>query len=207
MITYFRSILSFASRCQSYFQSRYHDRAGNGQRSSGCVHLNKNLKIQRVKRKKLVFTATLLALETIFRVGQEDCTCFSEAVKQNVVSFPCMNDESLTQSAKTRIVCVTGRRKGGRRVKMSAGGKRYPTANLPRPLHALVFPLYLPFGSLPCRLRLYFLTCLKVVSRKAPNGLKRKVSFSKGTLKRKTAKIFVSRLLERSLQKHVYIYT
>ena len=47
----FQSILSFASRCQSYFQSRSHDPAGNRQRSSGCIHLNKKLKIQWVKRK------------------------------------------------------------------------------------------------------------------------------------------------------------
>ena len=46
--------------------------------------------------------------------------------------------------------------------------------------------------------RLEFLTCLKVVSPKVPNGLKPKASLRivKGILKRKRAKIFVSRLLE-----------
>ena len=38
-------------------------------------------------------------------------------------------------------------------------------------------------------------------SESAERGLKRKAALSKGTLKRKTAKIFVSRLLELSLQK------
>ena len=48
---------------------------------------------------------------------------------------------------------------------------------------------------------LKFLTCLKVVSRKVPNGLKGKASLSKGILKSKTAKILVWRLLELSIQK------
>ena len=39
-------------------------------------------------------------------------------------------------------------------------------------------------------------------SESAELGLKRKASLSKVTLKRKTTKIFVSRLLELSLQKH-----
>ena len=38
----------------------------------------------------------------ICRAGQENYTCFSEAVKK-VVSFPSMSNEWLTQSAKTRI--------------------------------------------------------------------------------------------------------
>ena len=67
--------------------------------------------------------------------------------------------------------------------------------------------------SFPCMKvpRLEFLTCLKVVSRRGLDGLKRKTSLSKGTLKRKgalkckTAEIFVSRLLELSLQKFVYL--
>ena len=50
--------------------------------------------------------------------------------------------------------------------------------------------------------RLEFLTSLKVVSRKVPKGLRRKASLSKGILKRRTAKIFVLRLLELSLQKN-----
>ena len=50
--------------------------------------------------------------------------------------------------------------------------------------------------------RLEFLTCLKVVSRKVPKELKRKASLSKSILKRKTAKIFVSHLLQLSLQKN-----
>ena len=50
--------------------------------------------------------------------------------------------------------------------------------------------------------RLEFLPCLKVVSRKsAERILKRKASLSKGVLKRTTARIFVSRLLELSLKK------
>ena len=58
--------------------------------------------------------------------------------------------------------------------------------------------------SFPCMKvpRLEFLTCLTVVSRKVPNEVKRKASLSNGTLKRKSAKIFVSRLLELSLQEH-----
>ena len=40
-------------------------------------------------------------------------------------------------------------------------------------------------------LRLEFLTCLKVVSRKVPKELKRKASVSKGILKPKTAKILI----------------
>ena len=50
--------------------------------------------------------------------------------------------------------------------------------------------------------RLEFLTCLKVISRKVLNGLKQKGSLSKGILKRKTGKIFVSHLLELWLQKY-----
>ena len=51
--------------------------------------------------------------------------------------------------------------------------------------------------------RLEFLPCLKVVSRpkSAERILKRKVSLSRGVLKRTTARIFVSRLLELSLEK------
>ena len=49
--------------------------------------------------------------------------------------------------------------------------------------------------------RIEFLNCLKVVSRKVPSGLRRQASLWKGILKCKTAKIFVSRLLELSLQK------
>ena len=50
--------------------------------------------------------------------------------------------------------------------------------------------------------RFEFLPCLKVVSRKsAERILKRKASLSKGILKRTTAGIFVSRLLELSLKK------
>ena len=56
-----------------------------------------------------------------------------------------------------------------------------------------------PFMKVP---KFEFLTCLRVVSRKVPNGFKLKASLSKDTSKRKTAKIFVSRLLELSLQKH-----
>ena len=41
-------------------------------------------------------------------------------------------------------------------------------------------------------------TRTKVVSRKIQHGLNRKASLSKGTLKRKTAEIFVLRLLELS---------
>ena len=50
--------------------------------------------------------------------------------------------------------------------------------------------------------RLEFLTCLKVVSRKVPKELKRKASLSKGILRRKTAEIFVSHLLQLSFQKN-----
>ena len=54
------------------------------------------------------------------------------------------------------------------------------------------------------------LDSMKVVSRKLQNGLKRKAYLSEGILKSKTAKIFVSRLLELSLQKNrcksLYIY-
>ena len=50
--------------------------------------------------------------------------------------------------------------------------------------------------------RLEFLTCLYVVSQKVQKGLKRKTSLSKGILKRRTAEIFVSHLVELSLQKN-----
>ena len=54
--------------------------------------------------------------------------------------------------------------------------------------------------------RLEFLTCLKVVPPKVPNGLKPKASLRivKGILKRKRAKIFPSRLLELSLKKTLF---
>ena len=45
------------------------------------------------------------------------------------------------------------------------------------------------------------LTCLKALSRKVLNRLKRKASISKAISKRKTAKIFVSHFLEFSLRK------
>ena len=55
-----------------------------GQRSSGCVHLNKkeikNLTGQE-KKISLFWSAALLAFEIIFRAGQENCACFSEDVK------------------------------------------------------------------------------------------------------------------------------
>ena len=59
---------------------------------------------------------------------------------------------------------MTGRRKGGRKVKMRAGERRSPTAIPYRDppdlltLHALVFPLSLPFGRLPRRLTVFKLT-------------------------------------------------
>ena len=57
--------------------------------------------------------------------------------------------------------------------------------------------------------RLEVLTSLNVVSRKVLNLLKRKASRWKGILRRKTAKIFVSRFLEFSLQKkpvQIFVY-
>ena len=74
-----------------------------------------------------------------------------------------------------------------RKYKQNFGGKFWILADIERRMKVL---------------GLEFLTCLKVVSRKVPNGLKRKTFLSKGILKRKTAKIFVSHLLELSLQKH-----
>ena len=45
-----------------------------------------------------------------------------------------------------RVVCVAGSRKGGRKVKMSTGGRRYHD---PPALCALIFPLSFPLGRLP----------------------------------------------------------
>ena len=54
--------------------------------------------------------------------------------------------------------------------------------------------------------RLEFVTCLKVVSPKVPDGLKPKASLRivKGILKRNRVKIFASRVLELSLQKNLF---
>ena len=58
--------------------------------------------------------------------------------------------------AAIRVACVAGRKKGGRKVKMSAGGRKVPYRNPPESdllaLHWLLFPLSLPFGRLPHRL-------------------------------------------------------
>ena len=45
----------------------------------------------------------MLALEIIFRAGQENYTCFSEKWKNRIRAIPSMNNEWLTQSAKTQI--------------------------------------------------------------------------------------------------------
>ena len=61
------------------------------------------------------------------------------------------------------VACVAGRREGVRKVKMSAGSEASVLA-----LHALVFPLSLPFGRLPRRLqRVWSSICFTCVFAKS----------------------------------------
>ena len=67
-----------------------------------------------------------------------------------------VNQGRMNRHPELNLACVAGRRKDERKVKMSAGGRRYrdPPASDPLALHALVFPLSLPLGRLSRKLGL-----------------------------------------------------